>query len=98
MEPTEVTLPNDGEFRFVSIVRSCGVLKTFVACARRSSARPSANGIVLFSAMLKIDVDGPRIVLRPTFPNCPGCGRVKAATLNHSAIEESVSSRGRPVA
>src|SRR5437870_2359275 len=98
MEPTEVTLPNDGEFMFVSIVRSCGVLKTFVACARISSARPSANGIVLFSAMLKTDVAGPRIVLRPTFPNCPGCGSVKAAALNHSAIEELPSSTGRPVA
>src|SRR5436853_5504058 len=97
MEPTEVTLPNDGEFRFVSIVRSCGVLKTFVACTRRSSALPSANGIVLFSDMLKTDVDGPRIVLRPTFPNCPGCGRVNAAMLNHSAIEELAKSAGRPV-
>src|SRR5713226_307448 len=97
MAPADVTRPKDGEFTVVSIPRNCGMFSTFVAWARTSMERPSANENVLFSDRLPKNVDGPRTVFLPAFPNSQA-GAVNAALLNHSATEESEICAGRPVA
>src|SRR5262245_10495064 len=38
------------------------------------------------------------MVFRPTFPNCPGAGSVKAAVLNHSPTVGLAIATGKPVA
>ena len=65
------------------------MLKTFVACARNSIIRDSFMGMTLVNAISNTLLPGPMMLLRRASPNCPVCGVVNAAVLNHSRIEGS---------